>query len=71
MLQRRTYSKNGDGDATKKNIFKKGGLKCYEEDDIKKRGTEMLQRRIYSKKGDGNATKKKIFKKGGRKCYIE
>ena len=67
MLQRRIYSKKGDGNAKKKNIFQNGGRKCYEEEDIQKRGTEMLQRNIYSKKGNGNATKKKIFQKGGRK----
>ena len=77
MLQRRRYSKKGDrnatkkiflkgdGNATKKKIFQKGVQKCYKEENIPKRGTEMIQRRRYSKKGDGNAKKKKIFEKRG------
>ena len=56
MLKRKRHSKKGDGNATKKKTFHKGGRKCYKEEDIRK-------------KGDGNATKKKTFQKGGRKRY--
>ena len=60
MLQRRRHSKKGDGNAKKKKTFQKSGRKCYKEEDIPKRRTEMLKRR-HLKKGDGNATKKKII----------
>ena len=68
MLRGRRYSKTGDGNATKKKIFEKGGRKWYKEEDIPKRGTEMIQRRGYSEKGEGTATKTKIFQNGERKC---
>ena len=71
MLQRRRYSKKGDGNATKKETFKNGGRKCYKKEDIPKRGTEMLKRKDNPKKGDGYATKKKIFQKGGWQRYKE
>ena len=64
MLKRR-YSKKRDGNAKKKKIIQKGGRKCYKEEDIPIRGTEMLKRRRYSKKGDGKAKKKKIIQKRG------
>ena len=71
MIQRRSYSEKGDGNASKKKIFQKVGRNCYEEEDIPKKGTVMIQRRRYSEKGDGNAKRKKIFLKGGRNCYEE